>query len=173
MKIFIASILLAVLVIGGLGWKVKDEREARELREQAAREQAARAAAFREMQHQAEKAAFERDFRSLQIIARRWVDALAVAHATSRINLNGPVATLQAIKREAATVQPSGCIKEAVPHLVQHMEMTIEGFIDFMENKYGGGKIISAISFDSADKAMTAYSAAIQECTASVPAMGG
>ena len=68
----------------------------------------------------------------LQALESKWVDALRVAKATSRIALSGPIAQLQAIRRDAEAVVVSECLTDAKSSLRNHMDATINAFLAFM-----------------------------------------
>jgi hypothetical protein len=64
----------------------------------------------------------------------RWQDAVKVAASTSRIALPGPVATLQSIRRETASLSLEGCPSRAREKLIEHMDRTIDSMLAFMRN---------------------------------------
>jgi len=68
-------------------------------------------------------------------ILGRWDDAMAIADSTARINLAGPVSTLQEIRREAASLDVPECAAKAHEGLIEAMEHYIEGFLAFMADK--------------------------------------
>lgn len=67
----------------------------------------------------------------VQPILDRWDDANAVASSSSRIALSGPLAELQAIRRDAIELAVPTCANEAHKHLVAYMNATIEGYLAF------------------------------------------
>ncbi|MVT28776.1 hypothetical protein GO496_10580 [Acidovorax citrulli] len=62
----------------------------------------------RKAQEQAQKDALASSLKAMDTLVARWDDAVKVASTTGRIALSGPVATLQAIRRETegVTVPP-------------------------------------------------------------------
>jgi hypothetical protein len=84
---------------------------------------------------------------ALQQLDSRWVDAAALARATPRVGLAGPVAAMQSIRRETAAVQSSGCAAAARDALSLSMEPLIAAFTSFM------AQTISHDEFEAAEVA--------------------
>lgn len=63
---------------------------------------------------------------------RRWADAERLALSTSRIALSGPVAALQALRRESEGLSVYQCVDEARKILVELVKKSSEGLLDFM-----------------------------------------
>jgi hypothetical protein len=68
----------------------------------------------------------------LQPYLEKWDDASAVANVTARIGLAGPIADMQAIRRDVASLDMPACAKEAHGYLLYSMDSRIQGFIAFM-----------------------------------------
>jgi len=69
----------------------------------------------------------------LSAIAGRWTDALRLAGATPRNQLAGPLATLQASRREADELVVPVCLLRAKTDIVKAMDFGNESLIQFME----------------------------------------
>lgn len=68
----------------------------------------------------------------LLAIYRRWVDAERLALSTGRIALSGPVATMQAVQREAENVKVPECLDDAKKSLVELTRKSVTALIQFM-----------------------------------------
>lgn len=68
----------------------------------------------------------------LLAIYRRWMDAERLASATGRIALSGPVATMQAVQREAEAVAVPLCLGDAKVALVDLTSKSTTALIEFM-----------------------------------------
>lgn len=68
----------------------------------------------------------------LLAIYRRWVDAERLASATGRIALSGPVATMQAVQREAEIVTVPACLGDAKAALIDLTTKSTTALIEFM-----------------------------------------
>jgi hypothetical protein len=66
-------------------------------------------------------------------IMNRWEDAESIASITSRVSLSGPVADLQAIKRDAEKLTMPGCMTPVKEKLTHAMEYSIKGYLAFMQ----------------------------------------
>jgi cell division protein FtsL len=93
----------------------------------------------------------------------KWKDAAILADSTARVSLAGPVAALQAIKRdtEAAVVPP--CLEEPKKNLVGGMEKVVNGFVLFMQDANIGKALAHAYNLE-ANELFTAYEAGIRAC---------
>lgn len=96
----------------------------------------------------------------------RWDDAVAVADSTGRIALSGPVAELQALRREAATLEPPPCVADAHLALGEMMDHTIEGFLLFMRQE--SDSVVSA-EIKHAGEAADRYRESINTLIAEIP----
>lgn len=66
-------------------------------------------------------------------LAGRWVDALNVAEATSRISLSQPVKDLQEIRRKLSEKQTTTyCEGRMKKELLKSYDFAIDGFLNFM-----------------------------------------
>lgn len=63
---------------------------------------------------------------------RRWTDAEQLALSTSRIALSGPIATLQAIQREAEGMSSPACLDESRKILVELTQKSSQGLLNFL-----------------------------------------
>lgn len=70
--------------------------------------------------------------RGLLLLYRRWADGERLALATGRIALSAPVATLQAVQREAEALQVHRCVSDAQRHLVALTSTSVSTLIQFM-----------------------------------------
>lgn len=65
-------------------------------------------------------------------ITRRWDDATDIAFGTSRINLAGPIGTLQEVRRDAEDLDVPECAIGTHELLIEAMQGYIDGFLAFM-----------------------------------------
>lgn len=65
-------------------------------------------------------------------VYRRWVDAERLASSTARISLAGPVATMQAVQREAEALSVPACLSDARRALVDLTAQSTTALIEFM-----------------------------------------
>jgi hypothetical protein len=63
----------------------------------------------------------------------RWSDARTLASSTSRMSLPSQIKDLQGIKQEAESIDWSNCSESAANLLINSMDATIEGFIEFLD----------------------------------------
>ena len=78
-------------------------------------------------------------------IEQRWSDGIQLAHSTARIALSNQVANLQSIKRDLDNVAVSECMQDAKTLLASHMELSIQGFLGFMqEDEYNAERNFKA-----------------------------
>lgn len=96
----------------------------------------------------------------LKKIEERWSDGINLAGSTSRIALSTPVGNLQSIKRDLDGVVVSECLKNAKGALVGHMELTIQGFLEFMGDK----KYVAEQTLEKAFKQMESYKKERSKC---------
>lgn len=81
----------------------------------------------------------------LLALYRRWADAEKLALSTGRIALAGPVATMQAIQREAEAMTPPTCLAESHKLLVSLAKKSTEGLIKFMGKDELGGMVYNVV----------------------------
>lgn len=72
-------------------------------------------------------------FEKLKTLEKRWIDGSKLALSTSRIALSGPVQNLQSIARELREIKVSQCLAPAQAQLVEVVDLTVEAFMDFMQ----------------------------------------
>ncbi len=65
-------------------------------------------------------------------IYRRWADAERLASSTARVSLAGPVATMQAVQREAEVAVVPACLTDAKEALVDLTSKSTTALINFM-----------------------------------------
>lgn len=174
---YVAWVLLAALLLGVLAaWQYDGRRAMRREREteakaaQEARAAADAAAAERKVLEQRlrqahqEEDALRASLKAVDAVVARWEDAVKVASTTGRISLPGPVAALQAVKRDAEQLTVPPCLDGAKAELLKSMDSTVEGFLVFMRNEYKAGDSLSSPYFSEAAQAMAAYRLARTEC---------
>jgi hypothetical protein len=66
----------------------------------------------------------------------RWDDANQLASVSTRVTLNGPVATLQTIRRDAQAEQWPDCAKPAAQLMDQAMKTEIDAYVTWMGIDY-------------------------------------
>ncbi|WP_036489553.1 hypothetical protein [Myxosarcina sp. GI1] len=69
----------------------------------------------------------------LEKYQRKWQDVLELSYSTSRMNLPPMIKELQAIKRDLEAENWSDCARPALDHLSFSMDLTIKGFITFLD----------------------------------------
>ncbi len=139
-------------------------KERKELEERQARER--KAVEDRQAQEKEQKDALASSLKDVDSMVRRWDDAVKLAGTTGRINLSGPVSTLQAVKRDAEQLVVPPCLDTGKAELVKSMSQTIEGFLVFMRNELKLGETLAQIHFDEAKTAMSAFQRARASCPA-------
>lgn len=95
---------------------------------------------------EAQRSEANKALNNLTSILRKWDDAAKLADITSRNALATPVASLQAIRREAQDLIVPPCADETKRLAVQAMDSSINGFMLFMQSadaKYEAGKLIN------------------------------
>lgn len=90
--------------------------------------------------------------KDLERLHSRWKDASALAGSTARIALATPVASLQAIRREAVEMVVPACLDGSKEALLQGMDKEIEGYMTFMQDA-SLGKILAKQMFTEASDA--------------------
>ncbi len=75
------------------------------------------------------------DAAALLTLYRRWADAERLAASTARISLAGPVASMQAIQREAESAAVPACLADAKAALVDLTGKSTAAMLDFMRRK--------------------------------------
>lgn len=118
-SIFTILFLLAVMVFGLIGHSIYKKSE----------EKAAKIKQVQEI-NQART--------TIKATMVKYQDALQLAASTSRIALSGPVAAMQALKREADLIAVPMCMSNSKEFLIQGMNASIQHFLDFMQQKSSG-----------------------------------
>lgn len=95
-----------------------------------------------------EKTEFSKSYEKINGITKKWDDAVTLAGSTARINLDGPVSTMQNIKREAELLIVPLCLERPKSLLLSSMDLRIDGFIEFMQEHEATS---SALVIDSVD----------------------
>jgi hypothetical protein len=161
-----AGILLGILLVGGGGWlyyRQEVERNRIEEAAIAALKAEQRAEAERREIERLEAQRIQQAKASLASIEERWRDAFGIARVASRIALPGPVASLQAIRREAQALDVPPCLLVARAHLVDGMTEAIRGFTTFMGDLQIGG-ISAHFALQAANKKFDASRQALGNC---------
>lgn len=169
----VAVVLIALVLAMGIAIFVKErsrsaERDAKQsgLISQRAEEEAKAKRAEEERQaleKQAALAAAKRpdplatSLKSVDDTYARWQDARNVAGSTSRMALSGPLATLQAIRRDAKELTVPPCLERGKTELISGMDFTIDGILVFMQNPAKLGDVLAQEKFESASKHYEAF----------------
>lgn len=171
-NVFVIMIAVVALAVAGVYWKNS--------RRDAANNEAARVEALAK---QAEENKAEAELKSLQLkieaeksknvlsisiksvddLYAKWKDAIQVAQRTSRIGLATPVATLQALKRDAEGLIVPDCLKNGKVNLLDAMKLEIEGFLAFMGDT-NLGKYVAQANSDAAEKLLLGFEADLSMC---------
>lgn len=94
----------------------------------------------------------------------RWQDAREVATSSSRMALSGPLATLQAVRRDAKELTVPPCLDRGKEELLAGMDLTIEGVLVFMQNPAKMGDLLAQEKFLDAGKRFQNYRADRSMC---------
>jgi hypothetical protein len=71
---------------------------------------------------------------SVSTLVERWDDASALAASAAKVSLAGPVARLQAIRRDLRHLETPACGEEARTLILAHMDDTIDYYLDVMQD---------------------------------------
>lgn len=127
------AIALVVLLIGGAWfWRSVELKREQEQQAAAIAEKAKRAAELQRELEQAEARRTSEAKLALEKLYGRWHDADVLALSTPFLTLSGPVASLQALRREAADIDAPPCLLVARAKLVAGMTGTINGYLSAM-----------------------------------------
>lgn len=171
-SVWIILLVLVVVVLGS--WQYSEHKAAQRQRiaaeaqaqaEQRKRDEEKAELEKRQAQEKEQQDALTSANKALDQVLSRWDDAIKIAGTTGRIALAAPVATLQAVRREAEALSVSPCMDPAKALLVSSMQNTIDGFITFMRNEYKIGETLAQPSFDEASKQFAAFATARAECS--------
>lgn len=165
-------ILLVAVACVLAAWQYSESRDSKRLAangettksETAQRELEQKALEDRQKQVEHENDALKKSMAGLRDIESRWKDARRVATASSRIALSGPVASLQAIRREADTLVVPPCADLAKSELLKSMGFTVDAFFSFMREEGEMANILAGALLDDADKAYKSYEQGLTAC---------
>lgn len=90
----------------------------------------------------------------IQSIAREWDDANKLAGQTPRSALSAQIGTLQAVRRKVQDVAVPDCAAPMKQALVDSMDASINGYVDFLGQK--SDSVVSA-SFKTANEKMDQF----------------
>ena len=171
---YVIWVILLVLVAAVLGaWRYSEHRAAqkqiaKEVAErqvqQTRAEQERKAVEERLAKEKAQRDALSTSLKAVDDVVARWNDALKIASTSSRVSLPGPVATLQAIRRDAEQIVAPPCLDVGKAELIKSMSSTEQGFLVFMRNELKLGDVLSKGDFDDAAKAMAAFKRERETC---------
>lgn len=141
----------------------------RDARDRAERDNQRRAQTEREALEKAAAAAKTSDvltssLKAVDDVMVRWTDAVKVAHSTSRGSLSGPLLQLQAIRREAKDLTVPPCLTSGRGELIQGMDLTIKGLLDFMGNTGALANALAQTSIEAAAPHFERYRADRSMC---------
>lgn len=171
LSLWVILLVLTVAVVGA--WRYGEHRTAQKiLAKEAAEKQAQQTRLEQERKALEERLAKEKAQRdslgsalkAFDDIVVRWNDAVKVAGTTGRISLSGPVATLQAIRRDTEQITAPPCLDAGKVELLKSMNSTERGFLVFMRNELKLGDVMAKGDFDDAEKAMSAFKVARDSC---------
>ncbi|WP_306553409.1 hypothetical protein [Acidovorax sp.] len=173
---YVVWIFLAVLIAALLGaWRYSEHRAAqKQLAKEVAEKQALQMQAEQERKaleerlakEKAQRDALSASLKAFDDVVGRWEDAMKVASTTGRGALSGPVATLQAVRRDAEQIVAPPCLDIAKRELINSMNSTERGFLVFMRNELKLGDVLAAPEFEDAQKSMAAFKAGRAACPA-------
>ncbi len=163
-------IIILALVVAGVGAAIYQNETRRTAQQQAAQREADQAKANEEAQRKANesRAAQEREAmqkaaeaaKSNDILANalkaadevyvRWQDAATIASSTSRMALSTSIASLQVVKRDAAALTVPPCLSAGKTELLKGMELTVEGYLEFLANTAKLGSVMALSKFEAA-----------------------
>ena len=171
-NVFIILFVVLVLVGGLIYWqqskKTAAKAEAVRLANAAKQENEAKVRIELEMLKQQVEAAKPKDALQVSLkaaddIYARWKDGKKIANLTGRINLATPVASLQALRREAENLIVPDCLKNGKTNLLEAMKLEIDGFLAFMGD-VNFGKLVAQANADTAEKLLVGYEADRSMC---------
>lgn len=167
-------IILLVLVAAVLGaWRYSEHRAtqkqlAKDVAERQAQktraEQERKAVEERLAKEKAQRDALSMSLKAVDDVVARWNDAVKIASTTSRVSLPGPVATLQAVRRDAEQIVAPPCLDVGKAELIKSMNSTEQGFLVFMRNELKLGDVLSKLDFEEAGKSMAAFKREREAC---------
>ena len=146
------------LAVGAGGWWVSSKEgtagspAAPQAVDTADKKKAEEAAFLKRQAEERERELLEKAGKDLERLHSRWKDASALAGSTARIALATPVASLQAIRREASETVVPECLDSPKAALLEGMDKEIEAYMKFMQDA-NIGKILAAGLFVEASDA--------------------
>jgi len=151
------AVVLALAVGGGWWWVSSKEGTAGspaapQAVDTADKKKAEEAAFLKRQAEERERELLEKAGKDLERLHSRWKDASALAGSTARIALATPVASLQAIRREASEMVVPECLDSPKAALLEGMDKEIEAYMKFMQDA-NIGKILAAGLFVEASDA--------------------
>jgi len=178
---YVVWVVLALLAVVSIGaWRysehTKEQKRLAQVRQQDAQEAAQkkaeeqrREAERRELEKRLADEGRERDAlvaskKAVDDLFMRWEDAARVASTTSRVSLSGPVTNLQALRRQAEQLVVAPCMDRAKSSLVEGMGHTIDGFLEFMQNRYQAGDRLAKPHFDFAATSLADFQNTRNRC---------
>lgn len=85
-------------------------------------------------------------------LLEQWDDALVLAGSTARVNLSGPVGTLQQLARDIKAIEPPICAVDAYGYLVTYLDAKVDKFLLFMSQandmEVGDKEVISNMNLE-------------------------
>jgi len=69
---------------------------------------------------------------SFGVVYTKWKDALTLAKSTPRISLATPISGMQTIKQDATVLTAPACLSNSKKLLLDGMNLSISGYLDFM-----------------------------------------
>jgi|GEM_PF-2082678 len=154
------GVILAVLLLAGGagGWwamsKSSTEKHAPAALQAVAsadRKKVEEEAFLKRQAEERERQLLEKAGKDLERLHSRWKDASALAGSTARIALATPVASLQAIRREAAEMVVPECLDSPKAALLEGMDKEVEGYMKFMQDANVGKYLASQLFVEASD----------------------
>lgn len=178
LSVLIVALLVAALAmaiaIGVMESRKSARRQAQRLEQQAeeAKKNAEerRARAEREALERAQQAAARpadplvASLGAVDALMARWDDAAQVAGSTARVSLSGPVAQLQAIRRETQALVVPPCLERGKAEMIKGMEAKIDGVLGFMSGSGATAELYAAQKDTEALEAFVRYRADRSTC---------
>lgn len=103
--------------------------------------------------------------KSFDVIHTRWVDARRIAEVTSRMSLSGPLANLQAVRRDADALVAPNCLTLGKAKMLEAMQLEIDGFVAFLGDANIGKYVLKA-NVDTAADLFKTYQSERAQCPA-------
>ncbi len=95
---------------------------------------------------------------------QQWKDSVAVAKNTNRNSLGDTVASLQAIRRDTASIDVPTCLVPAKQSLLDSMNREIDGFLVLLRDNGTATDAAASPYFNDAQSAADVYAKRIHEC---------